>query len=482
MPIFELKNGHTPLQSVSFYPYRWYYEVDMRALSRRDWLFLVFGDLVVLVVALYVTLVLRYLTLPEPDLFVSHLIPFSFLSIAWILVFIIAGLYEKQTSMMRLQLPDMILRAQMVNVLLAAAFFFLIPYFGITPKTNLVIFLILSSLFLIFWRLVLFPHFGFKKREKAVLLGTGKEIQELYEEVKANNRYAIDFVCVVDVRRGGNPNDVQRDVLKRITKDGVTMVVTDMRDKEVDLILPLLYNLSFVQAKIDIVDMATIYEDVFERIPISLIGPEWFVEHVSTDRYTFYDFLKRLTDILAGAVLGVLSLVFYPFVWVAVMLDDGGPLFVTQERVGQSQRPITIAKFRTMSGASSDTGNEVLNSKKTITRVGKFLRDFRIDELPQLWSVLTGQQSLIGPRPELPALVQVYTDKIPHYTSRSLVAPGLSGWAQIHHQAHPHHGTDITETKVKLAYDLYYIKHRSFFLDLLIALRTIQIILSRVGK
>ena len=120
--------------------------------------------------------------------------------------------------------------------------------------------------------------------------------------------------------------------------------------------------------------------------------------------------------------------------------------------------------------------------KKTITRVGKFLRDARVDEFPQLWSVLRGDQSLIGPRPELPALADVYAEKIPHYAARYIVKPGLSGWAQIRHQDHPHHGTDIQETKNKLAYDLYYIKHRSIFLDILIALRTIQIIISRVGR
>lgn len=454
----------------------------MRSLSRRDGLFLVFGDLVVLTISLYLTLLVRYVEPPSPDLFIAHLLPFSLLAIAWLLVFVIAGMYEKQTTMMRLQLPDIVARAQVINILIAAAFFFLIPYFGITPKTNLVIFLIISSSLIILWRLTLFPRFGFKNREKAILLGTGKEIQELYEEVKANNHYALNFECVVDVHRDGNPNDIQRDVLKRITKDGVTTIVTDMRDREVELILPLLYNLSFVQTKINIVDMANVYEDVFERIPTTLIGPEWFVEHVTSDRHTFYDAFKRTGDVVAALIIGVGSLVLYPFVWLTIKIEDGGPLFITQERVGQGQQSIAIAKFRSMSGTKSDTGADVLKSKKKVTKVGALLRDFRIDELPQLWSVLMGDQSLIGPRPELRDLVSVYTDKIPHYTARHLVKPGLSGWAQIHHQAHPHHGADITETKVKLSYDLYYIKHRSFFLDLLIALRTIQIILSRLGK
>lgn len=454
----------------------------MHSLNRRDWLQLVVGDLVMLTVALYVTLLVRYLVLPSYDLFILHLVPFALLSIAWIVVFTIAGLYEKHTTMMRLQLPDIVVRAQIANILIAAAFFFLIPYFGITPKTNLFIFLVISSGLLIIWRLALFPHFGFKKSDKAVLLGTGKELQELYSEVNDNPRYSIEFVYMADLGRDGNPNDVQQRVLKHIAKDKVSMIVADMRDKQVELMLPLLYNLSFVQTKVDIIDMASMYEDVFERVPIALITHEWFVEHVATDRYTFYDFLKRIIDIAGALVVGAVSLAAYPLVYLAMRFDDDGPLFITQERVGKAQRPITIAKFRTMNGAASDSGKEVLKSGKHVTRAGRILRDFRIDEFPQLWSVLLGDQSLIGPRPELPALVEMYSEKIPHYAARHLVKPGLSGWAQIHHQAHPHHGADVAETKTKLAYDLYYIKHRSIFLDLLIALRTIQIIISRVGK
>ncbi len=454
----------------------------MRSINKRDWLLLAVGDLVMLVVSLYLTLLVRYLGLPTYELFVTHLVPFSLLSIAWVVVFVIAGLYDKHTTFTRLQLPDIVARAQMVNVLLAAAFFFLIPYFNITPKLNLVIFLVISSAALIFWRLVLFPQFGFKRRDRAVLLGSGKEMQELYDEVNANPRYPITFVFKADVRRGGNPNDIQNEVLKHIAKDSVTIIVADLRDREVELMLPLLYNLSFVQTKIDILDLASVYEDVFARIPTSLISHEWFVEHITTEKYTVYDTLKRAVDIVGALVLGAVSLVLYPLVWLAILLDDRGSLFITQERVGMAQRLIRIAKFRTMNGNMSDQGKEVLKSTKRVTKVGRWLRDFRIDELPQLWSVLNGEQSLIGPRPELPALSAVYAEKIPHYTARYLVKPGLSGWAQIHHQAHPHHGTDVTETKVKLAYDLYYIKHRSFFLDLLIALRTIQIILSRVGK
>lgn len=454
----------------------------MYAASRKEWLTLAIGDLLFLGLSLWLTLSVRYFEFPSQELFVNHLVPFSLLAVVWLLVFIIFGLYEKHTTRFKLILPGRILQAQTGNIIIAAIFFFMIPYFGITPKTNLVIYLIISSALIIVWRLFVFPLFGASKKTKALMIGSGREMEELVEEINKNSRYDLHFVATFDLKRSGNPNDLQQEVLKVIASEKVSVVVANMHDKDLELIAPLLYNLSFVQTKVETLDLAELYEDVFERVPIGLISYEWFVEHIATKKHLLYEVFKRVVDVVGASIIGLVSLLMYPIVWLVIKLDDGGPLYVVQERVGQGQLPIKIIKFRTMTGTSSDEGEEVLQSKKQVTKVGQLLRDARIDEFPQLWSVFLGRQSLIGPRPELPALAELYGEKIPHYRARYIVKPGLSGWAQIHHQEHPHHGTDIQETKTKLAYDLYYIKHRSVFLDILIALRTIQIILSRVGR
>jgi exopolysaccharide biosynthesis polyprenyl glycosylphosphotransferase len=451
------------------------------SISYKEWPLLVFGDLLTLAGALYLTLLVRYIEVPSLHILILHFQPFALLATVWLVVFVISGLYEKHTTILRSRLPAIVVRAQFANVIIAAIFFFFIPYFGITPKTNLVIFLVISSILLIFWRLHIYARFNIRKRNKAIILGTKKETEELYEEVNKNPRYNIRFCHMIDLH-GGNPNDIQQTVLRYVEVEKISIIVANLHDRDLELITPLLYNLSLVQGKIDIVDMASLYEDIFERVPTSLISNEWLVENLTSDQNLAYTIFKRVIDINGALVLGLFSLIFYPFVWIAIKLDDGGPLFVRQERVGKQHQAINIIKFRTMSGIKSDTGVEVLKSKKVVTRVGTFLRNSRIDELPQLWSVLKGDQSLIGPRPELPALVDEYSNKIPHYAARHLVKPGLSGWAQIHHQAHPHHGTDIQETKIKLAYDFYYIKHRSIILDIMIALRTIEILLSRLGK
>ena len=151
-----------------------------------------------------------------------------------------------------------------------------------------------------------------------------------------------------------------------------------------------------------------------------------------------------------------------------------------QERVGLGGRPISITKFRSMSG--DDSGYEVLASQHKVTRVGSVLRRVRLDELPQLWNVLKGDLSFVGPRPELPALVAAYRQMIPHYNLRHLVKPGLSGWAQIRHENHGHHGIQIEPTRDKLAYDLYYIKERSLWLDFYIALLTIKTVIIKKGS
>jgi lipopolysaccharide/colanic/teichoic acid biosynthesis glycosyltransferase len=182
-------------------------------------------------------------------------------------------------------------------------------------------------------------------------------------------------------------------------------------------------------------------------------------------------------DIIAALVLGIISLIFYPFIIVALKVQDGGAIFYSQIRVGQYNRPMVMLKFRSMSG--SDSGTEVLKSKLVVTPVGRILRSTRIDEVPQLWNVLKGEMSLIGPRPEFPALVAEYAKQIPYYNLRHLVKPGISGWAQLYHHTDPHHAADVAETRNKLSYDLYYLKHRSLLLDITIALKTVRRILMR---
>ena len=448
----------------------------MFTVLKRERLVLLFGDLFVLLLSLWLALLLRYLSLPTTELLYDHLWPFSFLFVAWLVVFFIGGLYEKQTAVLKNKLPADILNAQVTNAAIAVLFFYLIPYFKITPKTNLFIYLAVSSGLLVLWRLYIHPLITPRHREKGILIGAGDEMRELKEEVNGNPKYGIKFVSSIDLDNL-DALDFHTEIMNRIYSEKITALVIDLENKKIAPILPHLYNLIF--SNIKFLDMHKLYEEIFDRIPVSLVRYNWFLENVSLYPKQIYDFFKRAMDIIISLPLALASLVFYPAVYLAIKLDDKGPLFIFQDRMGKDNNIIRIVKFRSM--ANDDKDREVLESATRITRVGKFLRKTRIDELPQLWNVLKGDVSLIGPRSELPALVKVYEEKIPYYNVRHLIKPGLSGWAQIKQSAPPKFKAQYDSTKVKLSYDLYYIKNRSFFLDLKIALQTIQEILSRKG-
>ena len=449
----------------------------MVGLGKREAAILLLGDIVIFALSLWLALFFRYGELPVSAIYSSHLVPFSLIFALSVLVFFIAGLYEKHTVILKSRLPNIILKAQLANSALAVLFFYLVPYFGITPKTNLFVYLVISFSLILLWRLYGLALFGSRKRQNAIIIGSGTELKELFEEVNNNTRYNLHFISSVDLNKM-EAIDFQEEILNRVYGEEVSVIAVDLRSEKVEPLLPHLYNLIF--SKVRFIDTHKIYEDIFDRVPLSLLQYTWFLENISLSPKFSFDFLKRLMDVAFASGLGLISLSFYPFVWLAIKMNDGGTLWSVQERIGQSNRPIKLYKFRTMETAN-DGGQWSKNNQNKVTKVGNFLRKTRIDELPQLWNVLKGDISLIGPRPEFPAPVKLYEKQVPYYSVRHLIKPGLSGWAQIHHDEHPHHMIDTTETKNKLSYDLYYIKNRSMMLDLKIALRTIKTLLSQSG-
>lgn len=448
----------------------------MRSLSKKEALTLFLGDIFFFVFSLWLTLYVRFGEFPNTDRFIVHLAPFSVLFIVWVLIYFIAGLYEKHTLILKSKLPSVIFNAVVINSIFAIIFFYSVPYFGITPKTILFIYLIISFFFSVLWRVYGIGFIGERDRQPALLIGTGVEMKELLDEVNGNPRYDINFISSVDVNEI-DAIDIQDEIITPIYSNGIKIIAVDFSHNQISPLLPHLYNLIF--SKISFIDSHRIYEDIFDRIPLSLVTYSWFLENISVSPKFTYDFLKRVMDTVIAFFLGLISLVIYPFVWIAIKLDDGGKIFIEQERIGQNNNIINILKFRTMTVDDGGDGDKSRQMK--ITRVGKFLRGSRIDELPQLWNVLKGDISLIGPRPELPNLVKLYEKEISFYNVRHLIKPGLSGWAQLYQKTPPKFSTDYDQTKIKLSYDLYYIKNRSFWLDIKIALKTIKTLLSRSG-
>ena len=451
----------------------------MTLVPRREYLVLLAGDLVVFGVSLYLTLALRYFALPSLQFLEPFDIPFALLFGVWIGIFFLAGLYGRYTRLFRRRLLSTIVYTQAINVLIAALFFFFVPAFGIAPKTILFLYLVISSCLITLWRVFLFPRISLGRKLKGVLIASGEDAEALAQEIQHDGRYPFVLDAFVDTARASKP-EVIREALRAMENDDVAFLIVDFSDKAIAASFPIMYDAAFRKRRFALVDAVELYQEMFERVPLSFLRYEWILENLSSSRV--YDGLKRTLDVIAAVVIGLVSLVFYPFVALFVKLDDGGPLFITQTRVGRFQQPIRIVKFRTMSGNDEGKYGKSGVSELRVTRVGRWLRMLRVDELPQIWNVLVGDLSLIGPRPELPALVGLYNARIPYYSARYLVAPGLSGWAQLKHDRDPHHGADIEETQAKLSYDLYYLKHRSLFLDLYILLQTFRVVFTARGS
>ncbi len=449
----------------------------MNVIHRKDHILLFIGDICVLLFSLILTLILRYGRFPSLQTIELHLAPFSILFVAFILVYFIAGLYEKHTSLFKNRLPVTLLNVQLVNTIVGIAFFYFIPYFSIAPKTVLFLYLILSLVLMYVWRILIVFKFGNNKKQKAILVAEGREADELRQEINNNSRYDLSFVEVI------KPTPDSEKILSLIeailSKEKVTMIVIDTHHPDLARVSPQLYPIAM--KGVLFFDIGKIYETIFDRIPASMAGKTWFIEHMSSMApKILYDGIKRLIDICAAFVFGIVSLIFYPFVIIAMKIENWkAPIFSYQNRVGQYNKIIKIMKFRTMTIANDD--GKWGQGENKVTKVGALLRTTRIDELPQLWNVLKGDVSLIGPRPEFPEPVAQYSKEIPNYAIRHSVKPGLSGWAQIYGE-HPHHGVNIDMTENKLSYDLYYVKHRSFLIDLKIALRTIKVLITFVGR
>jgi exopolysaccharide biosynthesis polyprenyl glycosylphosphotransferase len=217
----------------------------------------------------------------------------------------------------------------------------------------------------------------------------------------------------------------------------------------------------------------------WQKIPLYRLNQTWlFQEGFQIAREPVFERLKRVSDIVLSLLGLLLAAPFIALAGLAVWLEDRGPVFFFQTRVGRNHRPFQLVKLRTMKTGGADGARYTQPGDARITRVGRFLRASRLDELPQLWNVLTGVMSLIGPRAEWDKLVEDYEREIGCYHFRHLVKPGITGWAQVNYP----YGANMEDTLRKLEYDLYYIRHFSFLLDASIVLKTIHIMLFGKGR
>jgi len=333
--------------------------------------------------------------------------------------------------------------------------------------------------------LKLFNYFSPKQRHKAILLADGDEAVELVDEINHNDRYNYSFVRIISSDMAADTTGFEGKLLKLIERDNIKIIVADPHMPAIERIMPSLFEHAFLEFTFTFLDFHRVYEDTFDRVPLSALRYDWFITHVSQSKSLVYDFAKRVIDVVGSLVVGFLFLLLLPFIYFVRRLE-GGDLFITQQRFGQYNQPVTVYKLQTMThnlAASSTWTDEDAKQGNVVTRLGAVLRKTSLDEVPQVWNIFKGEMSLIGPRNDIVGLGERLAKEIPYYNIRNFVKPGISGWAQTHQH---YMGDNISpqsleESKIRLAYDLYYVKNRSLMLDLEIALRTIKTLLSRFG-
>jgi sugar transferase (PEP-CTERM system associated) len=380
---------------------------------------------------------------------------------------------------------------RLCHALIMATIVFCVLYY-VAPdltlgRSILGISILLGSVFLVLWHTVLRLYLGARApRTNLLVLGTGNLAREAVREILGHPELGIKVVGFVDDKPHlvgvsiVNPKvvGVYEDLPELVANHRIDRIVVGLQDRRGKL--PIKELLALKTRGVAVEDVTTFYERVAGKIPIENLKPSWMVFNSGFGVSKGMLLKKRFLGLIVSSLLLIFFSPAILLLMILIKLDSKGPVFYRQQRVGQDGKVFTLVKFRSMhQGAESGTGPVWAHEgDKRITRMGRFLRRTRLDEIPQFYNVLRGDMSLVGPRPERPHFVQSLAETIPFYPLRHIVKPGITGWAQINYG----YANSLDHTIEKLQYDLFYIKNMSFMLDVLIALETIKTILVRKGS
>jgi exopolysaccharide biosynthesis polyprenyl glycosylphosphotransferase len=319
-------------------------------------------------------------------------------------------------------------------------------------------------------------------RRRLLLVGADEGIRELLAELARHPQLPFEVIGVV--------NDEQADSVAASLWLGPTgQLGAIVRDERPDLVVlgpeasrgeALSNILDVASLDVRVVDVHHVHEHAFGKVPVHHLSPVWFMGVLHLYQRPYSRIVKRTFDLLVASV-ALLSLApLFVIVSLVAYASTSGPVFFRQLRLGEGGKVFEILKFRTMIDGAEQPGMAVWATEDDprVTRIGRVLRRTRVDELPQLWNVLRGEMSIVGPRPERPEFLELLHEMVPFWTRRNLVKPGITGWAQVRQG----YASDVTGTADKLAYDLYYLKYRSLLFDLAIVSRTVGIVLSGFGS
>ncbi len=414
-------------------------------------------------------------------------------------VFYIFGLYDISTARSRRDLFASIVQAVAIAWVILGLIFMLIPQtqmlFGYNDQRGEARYadgapitaMVMTFFFMICWRVIihwLLSHPALS--ERILIVGTGASAVELAREVLSRRDLGYRVVGFIgeDASQVGqslfNPSVIGvvaelNSIVKREKVDRVVVALSDRRGHlPVDQLLKLRLQGSAV-----IEEGTALYERVTGRISVEMLRPSWIIFSGGSKRSRYWLAVRRVLNIMAGIIGLVVSFPLWIMTALAIKLESPGPVFYRQERVGKNGHPFNVIKFRSMRQDAEKSG-PVWAAKvdDRTTRVGRFIRKVRIDELPQFINVLRGEMAFVGPRPERPFFVDQLNELIPFYSQRHLVEPGITGWAQVRYD----YGASVEDALQKLQYDLYYIKNATLLFDLWILMESMKIILFGRGR
>lgn len=421
---------------------------------------LLVGDILVLYISLPLTVFFGFLGSFTVDILLLHFLPFSIIYLVWLIIFYIFGLYDLHLIKTKLSFYTQAILAIGTSLIFGMLFFYTIPLFNITPKTNLLINGLIFGILFLVWRNLFYALFSVHFLNRVAIVGKGSQVKELKKEISERPYLGYQTVSI----------NLNRDFLQQIQKNDIdTVIFTEEFESDPKMLKALYFCLP---ARVNFLEFSRTYELIYEKIPISMISKSWFLENLREGERRLYDTIKRLFDVMIAALLLILTSPLWALIALAIKLEDRGSIFYSQKRIGRDRKPFILYKFRSMKvGAEKGKAVWAKRKDKRVTKVGGFLRKIHFDEIPQMINVILGNISLVGPRPERPQFVERLEKEIPHYHLRHLIKPGFTGWAQIKFR----YGRSIMDSHEKFQYDLYYLKNRNFLLDIGILLKTFQL-------
>jgi lipopolysaccharide/colanic/teichoic acid biosynthesis glycosyltransferase len=392
----------------------------------------------------------------------SHLFPFIIVFCIWLFIFFLFNLYDAQSIKPTIPNLRKIGIASIVALTASTVLFYIIPTFGITPKTNLIIFSIIFLFLFFIWRRIFYKIFAVYFQKSVVFVidknRDGNYAQELINYMRTypqSGFSVLGFYASIKefMENSSTPADILI-VSKNTLTDG----------QEMKLIYNNIEN---------ILDLTYAYENILGKIPVDSIDETWFLHNIRNTSETLYNKIAYLFNVIFIIMIFIITSPILLITAIFIKLEDKGPIFYTQLRVGKRGKIFKLYKLRSMI-VDADKGGAEWTEKNDgrITKIGKIIRKLHIDEIPQLLNIIRREMVLVGPRPEIPSFEDKLRKEIPHYGLRHIITPGFTGWAQIKWR----NARGITESKEKFEYDLYYIKNRNVFMDLGIILKTVQII------